>query len=95
MSCGLGRSSAKQTHDLAVVAPPVPATQSLGVVTGVDALLLACSFGDAFFSNPQKFPLAFAYHPTKNGKLPRHVKERARFPADFAGTTKGPQRQFF
>jgi hypothetical protein len=87
MSWGLGRSLATQTHVVTVVVPPAPAAHSLGAVSGVDALLLACSFGEAFISNPKKLPLAFAYDHTKNGEPPRHVKERARFPANFAGTT--------
>jgi hypothetical protein len=39
-----------QAHVLALVAPPAPAAKSLGVASGVDAPLSACSFGDTLFS---------------------------------------------
>jgi hypothetical protein len=40
-----------QTHFLAIVAPLAPAAQSLGVASGVDVFLSACSFGSTLSSN--------------------------------------------
>jgi len=93
----LGRGFAAHAHVLAVVAPPAPAPQSLRVASGVDVPLSSCSFGDTLFLSQQRFSLPITYHTSKNRAATRRrrAEERARFPVDFAVTTKGPQWQSF
>jgi hypothetical protein len=80
-----------QTYVLAVVAPPAPAAQNLGVASGIDATLSTCSFGGTFSLNPQRLSLTFTNHTSKMAvSPPRRAKERARFPAVFAVTKMGP-----
>jgi hypothetical protein len=64
---------AAQTHFLEAAAPPAPAAQSLGLASGVDAQLSACSFGDTFSSNPQRISLAFTYHAPKKLRFHHYV----------------------
>jgi hypothetical protein len=75
-----------QAHVLAVVVPPAPGEQSLGVASGADAPQSAYSFGETFSSSPQRFSIAITYFTSKNGTVEprRRAKERVRFPADFS-----------
>jgi hypothetical protein len=57
-------------HVLAVVTPPAPAAQSLGVASGVNAPLSTFSFDDMLSSCPPRLQIAIIYHKTKNGTVP-------------------------